>query len=130
MRDRGFALVEVIVAAALLAALAAGMTQIVAAAIREGHRSRLGAVATVAAADKLEELRSLVPADAASGADYLDAAGASVAAVGGIPPGAVYTRQWMVQPLDADPDVIALRVDVFTRDGVLTARLITVRAAR
>ena len=127
MRDRGFALLEVIVAAALLAVLAAGMARIVAAAVHEGHSSRLRAIATVAAANKLEELRSLLPADAASGADYLDAAGA---AVGGASPSAVYTRTWMVQPLDGDADVVALRVEVFMQGGALAARLITVRAAR
>ena len=130
MRDRGFALLEVIVAAALLAVLAAGMARIVAAAVREGHSSRLRAIATVAAANKLEELRSLFPADAASGADYLDAAGAAVGASGGASPSPVYTRKWMVQPLDGDPEVVALRVEVFMPGGALAARLITVRVAR
>jgi prepilin-type N-terminal cleavage/methylation domain-containing protein len=130
MRDRGFALLEVIVAAALLAVLAAGMARIVAAAVHEGRSSRLRAIATVAAADKLEELRSGSPADAAAGTDYLDAAGAAVGAGGAALPSTVYTRQWMVQPLDGDPDVVALRVDVFLQGGALAARLITVRAAR
>jgi len=130
MRDRGFALLEVIVAAALLAVLAAGMARIVAAAVHEGRSSRLRAIATVAAADKLEELRSVSPADAGSGTDYLDAAGAALGAGAGAAPSTVYTRQWMVQPLDGDPDVVALRVDVFLRGGALAARLITVRAAR
>ena len=88
------------------------------------------AIATVAAAGKLEELRSVSPANAAGGTDYLDAAGAAVGSGGGASPSTVYTRQWMVQPLDGDPDVVALRVDVFLRGGALAARLITVRAAR
>ena len=129
MRDRGFALLEVIVAAALLVVLAAGVSRVVAAAMREGHASRLRAVATVAAADKIEELRSLTFAGVIGGADYLDASGASI---GGdaAPPAAVYSRQWTVQPLDGDPDIVALRVDVVARDGSLSARLVTVRAGR
>jgi prepilin-type N-terminal cleavage/methylation domain-containing protein len=128
MRDRGFALLEVIVAAALLVVLAAGVSRIVAAAVREGHASRLRAVATLAAADKIEELRSLPLAELAGGADYLDARGASVG--GAAPPAAVYSRQWTVQAVDGDPDIVALRVDVFARDGSLSARLLTVRAGR
>jgi prepilin-type N-terminal cleavage/methylation domain-containing protein len=129
MRDRGFALLEVIVAAALLVVLAAGVSRIVAAAVREGHASRLRAVATVAAADKIEELRSLTVAEVIGGADYLDATGASIGS-GVAPPSAVYSRQWTVQPLDGDPDIVSLRVDVFARDAALSARLITVRAGR
>ena len=128
MRDRGFALLEVIVAVALLVVLAAGVSRIVAAGVREGHASRLRAVATLAAADKIEELRSLTLAELVGGADYLDATGASIGSAA--PPAAVYSRQWTVQPLDGDPDIVALRVDVFARDGSLSARLLTVRAGR
>jgi prepilin-type N-terminal cleavage/methylation domain-containing protein len=128
--DRGFALLEVIVAAALLVTLAAGASRIIAAALREGHASRLRAVAMVAAAGKIEELRSLPPADVAGGADYLDTAGAVVGGGLSLPRSAVYVRRWSVQPLDGDADTLAVRVDVSTRDGALTARLTTVRAAR
>ncbi len=129
MRDRGFALLEVIVAAALLVVLAAGVSRIVAAATREGHASRLRAVATVVAADKIEELRALPFAEVIGGGDYLDASGASIGS-GAAPRAAVYSRQWTVQPLDGDPEIVALRVDVVARDGSLSARLVTVRAAR
>ncbi|SRR6266542_908337 len=130
MRDRGFALLEVIVAAALLVALAAGVSRVVAAAVREGYASRLRAVATIAAGDKTEELRSLSPADLASGTDYLDAAGESIGSGIPAPQSAVYLRRWTVQPLDGDPEVFALSVDVFTRDGSHSAGVTTVRAAR
>ena len=128
--DRGFALLEVIVAAALLVTLAAGASQIIAGAVHEGHASRLRALATVAAADKIEELRSLTPGDVIGGDDCLDAAGTTVGAGLPAPPSAVFLRRWSVQPIDGDPDVLALRVEVVTRDGVLSARLVTVRAAR
>ena len=128
--DRGFVLLEVIVAAALLVTLAAGTSQIIAAAVREGHASRLRALATVAASDKIEELRSLKPIDVTGGVDCLDAAGASVAS--GLPPprSAVFIRRWRVQPIDGDPDVLTVRVEVLTRDGGSSARLVTVVAAR
>jgi prepilin-type N-terminal cleavage/methylation domain-containing protein len=130
MRDRGFALLEVIVAAALLVALAAGVSRIVAAAIREGLASRLRAVATIAAADKSEELRSLPLTDLMSGGDYLDGAGESIGSGPALPRSAVYTRRWTVQAVDSDPEVFALCVEVFLRDGSLTARVTTLRAGR
>lgn len=127
--DRGFALLEVIVAAALLVTLAAGTSRIIASAVHEGHASRLRALATVAAADKIEELRSLIPGDLVSGVDSLDGAGTpSSGAL--LTPSAVFIRRWIVQPVDGDPAVLAVRVDVSTRDGALSARLVTVRAAR
>jgi prepilin-type N-terminal cleavage/methylation domain-containing protein len=129
-RDRGFALLEVIVAAALLVMLAAGASRIIAAAVREGEASRLRAVATAAAAGKIEELRSLPLGDVAAGIDCLDAAGTVVAAGIALPGSAVYVRRWSVQPVDGDSGVLSVRVDVSTRDGALRARLVTVRAAR
>jgi hypothetical protein len=130
VRDRGFALLEALIAAALLITLAACVSRIVAAVVREGHASRLRAGATVAAADKAEELRSLDRADLMSGFDYLDAAGASVGSETPAPGSAVYIRRWTIQPLDGDTEVFTLRVEVFTRDGSLSARLVTVRALR
>jgi len=128
--NRGFALLEAIVAAALLVTLAAGTSSIIAAAVREGQASRLRALATAAAARKIEVLRSLPPADVIGGADCLDAAGTTVAAGASAPGSAVFIRRWSVQPLDGDPDVMSVCVDVSTRDGVVRARLATVRAAR
>lgn len=128
--ERGFALLEVIVAAALLVTLAAGGSRIIAAAVREGHAARLRALATVAAADKIEELRSLVTSDVTPGTDCLDGAGTIVGAGMPAPRSAVFIRRWVVQPLDGDPDVLAISVDVSTRDGASSARLLTVRAAR
>jgi type II secretory pathway pseudopilin PulG len=60
MRDyRGFALLEVIVAAGLLVGLAAGASRIVSMAVREGQASRARTMATLLAADRIEQLRSL-----------------------------------------------------------------------
>jgi prepilin-type N-terminal cleavage/methylation domain-containing protein len=131
MRDRGFALLEVLIAAALLVTLAAGMSRILALGMREVQSSRLRAVATIVAAGKLEELRS-TPAGEGSGGgvDYLDAAGETISTGTPVPASAVYIRRWTVDPLAADSDLFALQVEVATRDGVLMARLITIRAPR
>ena len=131
MRDRGFALLEVLIAAALLVTLAAGMSRILASGVREVHASRLRAVATILAAGKLEELRS-APAFAATsgGVEYLDAAGTTVGTGTSIPASAVYIRRWTIDPLPADSDVFALQVEVGTRDGVSRALLTTIRSAR
>jgi type II secretory pathway pseudopilin PulG len=60
VRDRrGFALLEVLIAAGLLMALAAGASRIVAMAVRQGHASRARTMATLLASAKMEELRSL-----------------------------------------------------------------------
>jgi prepilin-type N-terminal cleavage/methylation domain-containing protein len=130
MHDRGFALLEVLIAAALLVTLAAGVSRIVGDGVREVHSSRARAAATILAAGKLEELRSLAAGDVASGVDYADESGASLGAGTPRPASAVYTRRWTAQPLGSDSDVVVLQVDVSTRDGVLRARVTTVRAAR
>ena len=128
--DRGFALLEVVVAAALLVTLAAGTARIIAAAVHEGHASRLRALATVAATDKIEELRSLMTGDITGGVDCLDAAGTTVGTGLPAPGSAVFIRRWSVEPIDGDPDILTVRVEVSTRDGALGARLVTIRATR
>jgi len=130
LNPRGFALVEVLIAAALLVTLAVGVSRIVAAGVREVHASRLRAVATLVGAAKLEELRSLTAGDAVSGADCLDVTGQPIGTQEPLPALAVYTRRWTVRSVPSDSDVVALQVDVSTRDGTLMARLTTVRAAR
>jgi prepilin-type N-terminal cleavage/methylation domain-containing protein len=126
---RGFALLEVVVAAAILVVLAAGVAQVVAGAIRERHASRLRTIATMAAAARLEQLRSGSSADSATGIDYLDTTGA-VAGSAAWPPQAVFVRRWTAQAVNGHPDLVAVHVDVATRDGASTACLSTVLGAR
>jgi hypothetical protein len=57
--DDGFALLEVMVASALLIAIAAGVTHVVAAAVRVSHEARVRTMTSTLAAQKLEQLRSL-----------------------------------------------------------------------
>jgi hypothetical protein len=55
----GFALAEVMIAAGLLVAVAVGVSQVSAAAVRASHAARARTVAAVLAAQKMEQLRSL-----------------------------------------------------------------------
>lgn len=57
--NAGFALVEVMVACALLVAVAVGVSHLVAVAIRAGFVARSRTTATVLAVQKMEQLRSL-----------------------------------------------------------------------
>jgi prepilin-type N-terminal cleavage/methylation domain-containing protein len=60
MRDaRGFTLVEVVISAGLLATLAAGGAHLIGRAVRDADAARVRTVATVAALQKMEQLRAL-----------------------------------------------------------------------
>jgi type II secretory pathway pseudopilin PulG len=66
-RDRGFTLVEVVVAGALLVVAVAGVAQLIAIAIRANRIARGQTVTTITAVQKMEELRALAWAYDASG---------------------------------------------------------------
>lgn len=55
----GFALLEVLVTAALVVTVAAGASQVLAIAMRAGHAARVRTMASMLASQKLEQLRSL-----------------------------------------------------------------------
>jgi hypothetical protein len=57
--EAGFGLVEVLVSAGLLVAVAVGVSQLTAAAVRLSHGARVRTVSTILAAQKMEQLRSL-----------------------------------------------------------------------
>jgi type II secretory pathway pseudopilin PulG len=57
--SRGFALLEVLITAGIVVAIAAGASQIVAIAIRASYEARVRTMATMLAAAKMEQLRSL-----------------------------------------------------------------------
>ena len=59
MSAPGFALLEVLIASALIATIAAGATALISTALKASRQSRVRTMATVLAAKKMEQLRSL-----------------------------------------------------------------------
>ena len=57
--DAGFALLEVLITAGLVIAVAAGASHILAIAVRASHSARVRSMASMLAAEKIEQLRSL-----------------------------------------------------------------------
>jgi prepilin-type N-terminal cleavage/methylation domain-containing protein len=112
--DRGFTLVEVLVATVLLSTAVVAMAALFGLAGLSIRNARRQSVATLMAAGKLAELRvmdevaAVSPEDALvrdvdGFVDYLDAGGRWVAGGSQPPPEAVYVRRWSVQPLSEDP---------------------------
>jgi type II secretory pathway pseudopilin PulG len=131
---RGFALIEALIAALLVAIAVAGLSHLVTVGLTQSLRTQQSAAALLLAQAKLEDLRGLTwhfnidgtrassaalaasPPDTlsqniAGWVERLDRAGA---------PGAAdtlthYWRRWAITPIDAaDPDTLLLQVCVFT----------------
>jgi prepilin-type N-terminal cleavage/methylation domain-containing protein len=151
--QRGFALLEVLVATTIVAVALAGLAQLFVMSTNANSRAKSTTLATVLAIDKMEQLRSLMwgfdslglplsdPRLAASPSsalrqnivgfcDFLNKAGQSVGE-GRVPPlGTIYVRRWSIEPLPADPgNVLVLQVLVTQRfprdisDGANRSRL-------
>jgi prepilin-type N-terminal cleavage/methylation domain-containing protein len=118
---RGFTLLEVMVALGLLVGAVLAVAQLLIAAAGGAQWSRATTVATAAAAQKLEQLRSLacgytvegapvdqlapsppgaLAADTAGFVDYLDDAGVTVGSGLSPPAQARFTRRWSVEADD------------------------------
>jgi prepilin-type N-terminal cleavage/methylation domain-containing protein len=94
--DRGFTLVEVLVALLLAATVAAGVAGLVAIAIESTNGAAQQTRAAVLASQKVEQLRAALAAGDAIGssAETVDASGRALADPLSGPP--AYTRQWAV----------------------------------
>ena len=110
----GFSLVEVLVAAAILASALAALGQVFTIAIRASIEARDVTSETIFAAQKIEELRATAFPDVPLGdfVEYLDAGGRIVdgVAINGAP---AFTRTWAVTSFPADPEdtaVMSVRV--------------------
>jgi prepilin-type N-terminal cleavage/methylation domain-containing protein len=119
IEDRGFSLVEVLVAMALLAVMVTGLAAVIVLAVRVGAGAEEQTMAATLAAQKLEELRSslggTVPTPAGSlqtdvpgYVEWLDHQGQPIGA--SLNPSAVYVRRWVVGPLPGTSDNGLLQV--------------------
>lgn len=78
--SRGFALLEVLITAGIVVAIAAGASQIVAIAIRASHGARVRTMATMLAAGKMEQLRSLTWTHTTTGSPAVSMSSSDVSA--------------------------------------------------
>ncbi len=153
---KGFSLIEVLVAMALVASSAAGLAGLFTLASRVTQEARIDTGATFAAETKLAELRALTwvydsahgdaavsdagltwsPAstltdDVEGFVDYVDATGQLAGGTGASSPLGVYRRRWSIRPAPADPaNTLVLQVVAarVTRPQAKDAHLISLLA--
>ncbi len=132
--QRGFSLVETIVATSLLATALVALAQLVGAGVQSGAAARARAATTLMAEQKMEQLRALpwatLAAMSGNVTDYLDAAGGEQCASADEPCGdAVYVRRWSATPAFFSSGVLILEVDVrLVGKGHGSTTLVTARA--
>lgn len=104
LRDaRGFSLLEVLIAAAIMASALLALAQLIAFATRETASAGRMTDAALLAAQKVEQLRAGSWSELQPGSDS---------------PALGFTRMWSVTPLVTDPDYVAVvEVVVRTRGG-------------
>lgn len=132
--QRGFSLVETIVATSLLAVALVTLAQFVGASAQSGAAARARATTTMMAEQKMEQLRALpwaaIAAMPASSTDYLDASGNERCPNANAPCGdAVYVRRWSATPAAFSTGVLIIEVDVrLVGQGHGSTTLVTAKA--
>lgn len=116
MGERGFSLVETLIATALLAGALVTLAQFVSAATQSGAAARTRLHTALMAEQKMEQLRAL-PYSALAllppAVDYLDAQGnGQCAAATNACGDAVYVRQWSSRPASFSAGVLIIQVEV------------------
>ena len=129
-RDRGFSLVESILAIGMLATVLITLAHLLSTSVATGALARHITVTAVLAAQKMEELRSAkVLETSAALAEYLDGSGRVTCGGMGECASMVYVRRWSLTPFAAQPDAVLIQVSVaHLRVRHREARLASVRA--
>lgn len=131
--ERGFSLIETLVATTIVIVGLSGLAQLFVVSSVANLGAKSATVATMLAQDKMEELVAL----AGSGfrdSDYIDAHGRLLGTGGLAPPGTVYVRHWSIEPLSESAaglcvwEVSVIRVGA--RGGNEAARIVGLRMRR
>jgi prepilin-type N-terminal cleavage/methylation domain-containing protein len=133
---RGFSLVEVVVAATLVAGALATLAWVAAAGVESGFVAGTRTTTVLLASQKMEELRTLswsaLAAGSAGPPEYFDGDGVPRCLGSPTPCAeAVYVRRWSAAPAEFSASVLIVTVDaslVAQRHG--STRLVTARASR
>ena len=117
--DRGFSLLEVLIASSILTVGLVSLAQLLAMEVATNAAAGQTTYAALLAAQKMEDLRAAnwesLEGSAGEFVDYIDRAGRSFE---GTPAIAEFTRRWSVDPLPADPkNTLLIQVIVRTRRG-------------
>ena len=125
--ERGFSLIEALVAACVLAGAIATLLQVFVLAARAHADAQSVTVATILATQKMEELRATrTPAQPVDAVDYADARGVVLAdGVAGF-----YERRWTIQSssMAMGAAVVAVTVKRSDAPGAGAVHLITLRS--
>jgi hypothetical protein len=102
--ERGFSLVEVLLASTILIVALLSLAQLLSLATAANAAARRATFATVLAAEKLEEFHTLpwesLRRQAGESIEYLDRSGRPVESAAA----ATYSRRWLIDPLPEDPN--------------------------
>jgi prepilin-type N-terminal cleavage/methylation domain-containing protein len=132
--QRGFSLVETIVATSLVAVALVTLAQFVGAGVQRGTAARARSATTLMAEQKMEQIRALPWAAIAvmppNATDFLDAAGNERCDGASAPCGdAVYVRKWSATQASFSNGVLIIEVDVgLVGKGHGSTMLVTARA--
>ena len=100
---RGFALIEVLVATGVVAAGLLALAQLMAAAVAANTAARHDTVASMLAAQKVEELRTSGVPTPIDSIEHVDPWGRVIGTGESPPLGATHTRRWTIRPSPSGP---------------------------